>query len=375
MARCPTRFMSRALLLSAVAMLPACKPFEWGKGKGGCSCPHEAEEELKLEGIEPSALRETVVSIEGKPAVTGEDYERSFQIILENQPALKDMLPYIPEEQKDQMFGQLLEGMAMEKLMQRWVKDSGIENQPEYRRNAKRVHEAVDRDLALRAFENELLKEIKISDEEARRYYLENRTTDPMFQRPPFLIAPGGVKAKAIEVSNEKEARDLADKARKSSLAAAAKEIKKQVTDYGLVNPHSFIDADVKSKILETTNFPSIEVIKGSDGKYRVVEVISKQEPKYAEPDAHVIEAAKQVLTSKRYSELSAQRLAELKDKYKLEVHKDYIQKRKKKAPETGAQASAGAQEAELGQAPGEKEPTAGVPRAGASSQVPTQAA
>jgi peptidyl-prolyl cis-trans isomerase C len=344
----PRALISQALLLSAIALLPGCNWWPFGAGHGKGCCPahdHQAaegqakEEEIKIEGFDPALLQETVVSFEGKPVVTGRDFEKNLQMIMEAQPAIKDMLPYIPAEQQEHIFGQMLESMALEKLMLRWVKDAGIEESAEYRRNACRVHEAVDRDLALRAFENELVKEVVITDQEAEKFYQDNKTTEAAFQRPPFLITAGGVKAKGIEAKDEKEAKELAEKIKQSEkekgggIASVAKETKKSVVDYGLVNPQSLIDSNIKSHILATMDKPIVEVVRGEDDKYYVIATQCRQEPKYSDFD-QVKDAVKQVLTNKRVNELYAKRIAELKDKYKMEINKSYIQKRPKPAAE-----------------------------------------
>jgi peptidyl-prolyl cis-trans isomerase C len=349
-------------LLSTVALVPGCKPpFGFGEkstSHAGCaSCDNvpqaEAaqEEAVVIEGVEPGLLKETIVSFEGKPVITGRDYEKNFQMILEAQPALKDMLAYIPQEQQDQMYNQILEALILERVLLRHIKEEGIDRTPEYRKNAQRVHEAVDKDLALRAFESELLKEIVVSDDEARTFYDENKAKDPTLQRPPFLVTPGGIKAQAFEAANEKEAQELAEKARKGNFNQVAKDAKKSVTDYGLVNQQSFIDSEVKSKVLGTTKFPHIEVVKGSDGKYWVVREQSSQEPKYADFEK-VKDAVKQIITGKKFNDLYTKKIEDLRSKYKVEVNKDYLKKRIK-APElpqpSGEQAeSEAAQEATL---------------------------
>ena len=329
------RFISRVLLLPAIALLPGCD-LPWttgGKKKEECPlCWHGAQvadEEIKVEGIEPGVLKETIISFDGKPVATGEEFERNIQMMMEAQPALKDMLPYIPQDQQDQIYTQVLETMGLEKLMQQYNKDSGVAESAEYQKNARRVHEAVDRDLALRAFENEISKQIEVTEDEAKKFYQDNRTSEPIFQRPPFLTKAGGIKAKGFEVATEKEAKDLAEKARKQSFTTVAKDAKKTIVDYGLVNQHSFLDTNVKNEILSATQFPTIKVVKGTDNKYRVVDVVSRQEPTYAEPDK-VADTAKEVLKGKKFNERSTQKINELKEKYKMQVNKDYVQKRKK---------------------------------------------
>ncbi len=352
------KFLSLALLVSAIILLPACTG--WFSKEGGCGCSHAEKDDLKVEGVNPAALKETVISFEGKPVVTGEDYERNFQQIVQGQPALKDMLPYIPEVQQDQMFGQMLESMALEKLMLRWVKDNKLDQEPEYRKNAQRVHEAVDRDLALRAFESELLKEIVITDDEAKKFYDENKATDQMLPRPPFVVSQGGVKAQGFETANEKEAQDLAAKAKAGDFTQVAKAAKKSISDYGAVNAQSFIDNNVKDKILAATKFPSIEVVKGTDNKYRVVKIASKSDTKYADYDK-VKDALKQTLTGKKFNELYNKKMAELKDKYKVEINKEYVQKRK--LPKAPAAEESNAEEAADKEVGGTVTPETGAPK------------
>lgn len=319
-------FLSRALLLSTIALLPACKPFDWFKGEG-CGCCAETEE-LKIEGIDPEILKEAIVTFDEKPVITGTDFERNFQALIETQPIIKEMLPSMPQEQQDQIFGQILDSFAMEKIMRRWVKESGTDQQAEFKKNARRAHELLDRDLALRAFENELSKNIVLTDAELSDYYQKQQATDPAFQRAPFATTPGGVKAQGFEAADEKEAKMLAAKV--GDFATIAKDAKKKLVDFGPVNASSFIDPEVKARILSAQKFPSTEVVKGMDGKYRVVRIISKKEGVYA-PFEKVKDHVKAMMMQKKFGEMFNKKIEELKETYKVKIDKSYIEKRKKK--------------------------------------------
>lgn len=332
--------LNYALLLSALAFLPGCSdflPWKKDKHKASCGCPHAHEDvDIKLEGFDPVLLKETVVSMNGKPIVTGEDTERDIQLMMQAEPSIKEVMPLIPEEQQDEIYGRIIDGKAIKELMIHWVHDTGIDQQPEYIRNAQRIHEAVDGDLALRAFENQVLKEITITDQEAQKFYQQKRT-EPLLQQPPFLITAGGTKAEGFEVANQKEAEELLEKARAGNFAQVAKEANKHVVDYGLVNRSSFLDEAVKDKILESkATLPEVAMVKGSDGKYRVIILLSRQEPKYADFE-QVKEAVHHLLKNKNFNDLHEKKLDELKEKYKLVVNKDYVQKRKKKALDQSA--------------------------------------
>lgn len=323
-----SQFLSRSLLLSAAILLPGCNPFSWVKEKmtGSCSsCNHEAEE-VKVEGLDPELLNEAVIKIDGSTAVTGKDVEAQLKMIFAAQPAFKDMLPYLQKEQRDQIFGQILESLAMEKIMERWIKESGTEQQEEFRKNAQRVHKAVDQDLRLRAFENELLKGIAVTEADAKEHYSTKRDMEPMFQRQPFATSTGGVNAEGFEVS-DKEGASLLAKVKTGDFKQVAKDAKKAVINFGMVNASSFIDPELRTKILSITKFPSVELIKGSDGKFRIVKISGKKETVYA-PFEQVKDAVKQVLMQKKFTEKYNEKMKELKDTYKVEVLKEYIAKR-----------------------------------------------
>lgn len=357
-----SQFLSYTLLLSAVVLLPGCNPFSWVKEKvtGSCSCCGETDDS-KVEGVDPELLKEAVVMIGDSTAVTGKDVEAQLKMIFSAQPAFKDMLPYLQKEQRDQIFGQIIESLAMEKIMERWVKESGTEKKEEYAKNAARVHKAVDHDLRLRAFENEILKDIKSTEEDAKEYYNTKRALEPMFQRQPFATSVGGVNAEGFEVV-EAEAAKLLAKAKMGDFKQVAKDAKKAVLNFGMVNASSFIDPELRTKILSVTKFPSVELIKGADGKWRIVKMSGKKETAYA-PFEQVKDAVKQVLMQKKFTDAYTKKMAELKDAYKVEIKKDYIAKREESMKKAEAAKAAEAPKADAVKAPAAEAPKAAQPQ------------
>lgn len=357
-----SHFLSRTLLLSAIVLLPGCNPFSWVKEKvtGTCSCGCETED-VKLEGLDPELLKEAVVMIDGSTAVTGKDVEAQLKMIFSAQPAFKDMLPYLQKEQRDQIFNQIIESLAMEKIMERWVKESGTDKQEEFAKNAQRVHKAVDHDLRLRAFENEILKGIAASEEDAKNYYNTQRSLEPMFQRPPFASSVGGVKSEGFEV-DEKDAAKLLAKAKTGDFQKVAADAKKAVINFGMVNASSFIDPELRTKILSITKFPSVELIKGADGKWRIVKIHSKKETAYA-PFEQVKDAVKQVLMQKKFTDAYTKKMASLKDAYKVEIKKEYVAKREEAMKKAEA-AKAAEKKEEPKVADATKAPAAEAPKA-----------
>ena len=309
------KFLNRALLISSLVVLPACKPLEWIKDKLGSQKPKE----------------EVVVSFNNKPIVTGAEFEKNIQLLMQAQPAFQQMLPLMNAEQQVQIYNQIAETMAAERMMTEWVKKAGLDKNAEYKANAQQIHEAVDRDLAVRAFQNELVKQITITDEEAENYYRENGDKNPAFKRAPFTAMMGGVKAQGVSFATDKEAKDFAALAKKSDFAKAAQQAKKSVTDFGVVTSQTIaVDNKIKSTILDMKKFPSTEVVKSADGKFWVVQGLEQPTD-----FASIKENVKEVMMGEKFNELYTKKMGELKSEFNVVVNKNYImQHAKSTAPQ-----------------------------------------
>lgn len=328
----PQLMLSATLLFSALVFLPACNPFDWFKSHQCTDCVTHAPEENP---IDAALAHEVVVSLEGKPLVTGAEYEQCVELLMHSQPEFKDLMAFMNEEQKDQMCNNILESLATERLIVKWVKDQGVDQTPEYQENARRAHDAVDRDLAIRSFQAEVAKNISFTDDEARSWYTKNRER-LMYQ--PFVTMLGGVKAQGFSVATEKEAKDLEGKAQKAGadFAKVAQDAKQKVTDFGLVNVQSStVPMPVRRQLMGMKKVPTVEVIKEADNKWWIVKASSKQEPTFAEFEA-VKPAVMERMKEERFMDLVTKKINELKEKYHITIHKEYLQKRKKaeKKPE-----------------------------------------
>lgn len=272
--------------------------------------------------------QEPVVTIDGKPVITADEYNQSIELLAQAQPAFAQVLPFMSPEQQEPIYLQIAETLAAERVMQEAVKRSGADKTKEYQENARRVHESVDRDLAVRTFQNELAKQIVINDDEAREYYEMNKDKNQVFKRPPFATQ-GGVVARAVHVANEKEGNDLAQRALKvKSLEAAARDTKKEVRDLGIVNTQSFaIDNALRAKISIMKKFPAIEVVRDSSGDFFVVEGIRREETGTASFDS-VRDRVKEVMLGERFNDALMKKIDELKREYRVEVNKDFIAKK-----------------------------------------------
>jgi hypothetical protein len=316
MKRCS--FFSIALL--ALGLFSGC---DWlGKKSSGSTAASSSA------SVSPSVGKgEVVISFNGKPMVSEEDFQQYFNLLAREQQGLKEVLPMLPREQQEQLYQNLADSMALERLVVEWAKTSGLNDSPDFKAEAQKAHEMLDKQLALQAFQNSLFKEINITDDEARKFYEENKKTDMLFKRPPFVTTPAGVKAQTIVVATEKDAKDLAQKAKAADFNVVAKTANKSVTDLGIVNLQTpNVDAAVKSKLMSIKQFPSVEVIKGGDGKYYVVKAVSAQEATYA-PFDQVKDRVISIVTERRLADMYAKRMNELKAQYGVVINTEYLKK------------------------------------------------
>lgn len=299
--------VSQALLISSIFLLPACKPLDWFKDTSGSDKPHVGREEV-------------VVTFNGKTMVSGSDFEKNIELLIQAQPIFQQMLPSMPAEQQAQIYNQIAETMAAERMMIEDVKRKGLDKTAEYKNNARQIHDAVDRDLAVRAFQNELIKEISITDAQAEQFYNENRDKNAAFKRPPFTAMAGGVNARGITFPTEQAAKDFLAQAKKSDFTAAAQQANKPITD--LTNA---VDPKIKSAVTGMKKFPALEVVKSSDNKFWVVE--GKQDGQLA-GFAQIKDAVKEVMMGEKFNEVYSKKMADLKSELNVVVNKDYIANR-----------------------------------------------
>ncbi len=279
------KFLNPLLLCAVLALLPNCG----GDKEHTCpSCPASSQ----------AVTGEALVSFDGKPVVSVEEFEKSIELIKKQQPQFDQLLASMAPEQQAQFLYQVAENLAQQRVRCECVERTGETQTREYQEELDQVLEAVKREMADRKFQENLLKEIAVSDSEARSYYNEKKDTAPAFKRPPFVKSMGGVKAQGVKAANEKDAEALATKARAAGdLAKAAQELKKTVTEFGLVNQMSGnVDAAIRAKLNEVKRTPAIEVVKAADGSFWVVKALSKEDAAYA-PFDEIKEQVKELIT------------------------------------------------------------------------------
>jgi PPIC-type PPIASE domain len=334
--------ISMALLVSALAMLSGCDMF---KSKTGCKeCAEGAKQvgpgtvtvqagvgsgAVTAQGEPITPQGEPLTIIRGKVVITKPSYQEYWEDFLKSDPQAEAFALF----SKD-MREQIYKNLVMEKLIQEWVRDQKVDQSLEYQKKQKRQRELGDRLIAIQAFQEDILNRIDTSEPALEKFYTENRDKNPVFQEAPFLRAPEGTKARAVQFSDEKQAKDFLEKAQKAGadFGALAKASKKEVKDLGVVNAKSRdVDPAVKAKLKEMEP-NSVELVSTGKNQFKVIKAVSKQAAQYA-PFAEVKEPLKQVKAQTEFQDVFANRIEELKKNYNVqdEAAKAFFEKEREK--------------------------------------------
>ncbi len=301
------------LIGAGLMVLPACEFPDWLKSK--------------TMGMGDRNMSQGVVaSIGGKPAINEAEYEKFLHLVMQAQPAFEQMFAFMSPDQQQQFLHNMAEDLALGKLAMEWATRTGLAQTEEFKNELKQICEFTQRDFVIRKFESEMIKQLVFSDEDAQQFYNANREKHPAFQRPPFTTGTG-VKAEGFIATNEKEAQDLAEKARKNNFTTTAKNAKKSVISFGVITAQSSVDPLIRAKVLSIKKFPSIEIIKGADNKYYVVKASGQETGTFA-PFEAIKDKVKEVMkSSEKMQEYIMNKINQLKADYNFIVHKEAFEK------------------------------------------------
>ncbi len=297
------------LLIPALAVLSSCTWF--GGGSSSTSS---------------SASGPAFVTINGKTAVTVNEFKDTFEQ-FKRQQALDQAFDAMPAKDKLSICSRVADSLVEGAIIEEYVKSQGWDSTKEFKKELEKITHDVARQLRVREFVNRMLTEFAPSDEEAEEFYINNRSSNFNFRRPPFLSQPDGVISKAAKVSSEAAAKDLLAKAKKAgSLEKAAKEVKAVVEDLGPVSPWSSnVDFMVVQKVLGMKDLPAFDMTPAADKKsFYVVQGVSRTEPEFADFSS-VVKEVKDVIAAERFGTRFPEKLKELKDRYKAVMNEDAL--------------------------------------------------
>ena len=241
-----------ALLLSSLFILPGCMDIN-----------KENRSEKKTGTI--------LLSIDGKPVIYESDYENFYNEFLNMRQDLQSYLAINPAV-KDEIRKGIFEELVYQNIFTEWVKRNKKDQEADYKKNRDKAYEMIDRKLAIEAFQQDVMKKSAgtISDEEAEKYYNENKEKSGYFKQEPFVTVPGGIESEGVAFDSEKLAKEFMMKVNQavSNFVNLAKEAKKSITNFGFVSAQSQdVDANLKKDILSHKDMSGVLVSKGGDKK------------------------------------------------------------------------------------------------------------
>lgn len=301
-------FLSVLLLISALVCLPGC--WSWVKNKISC----------------PACLGEPVITFDHKSRLSSGDLDKKLAMIYQSRPGIQEMIAQMPEEEQLKIYKQIVDGILAEQLIREYAQQKGLTGTKEYKENAKQAYEELDCNLAVRAFQEEMNKEIqqmlsKVSEDEARKFYNENNDKLPVFQQAQFMKKPAHAWAKGFVVKDEKEGRILAAKivaTQPGDIARVARDHKKIVVDY---DSDKVSDYRVRAAL---TTIKGVDLIHDSKDKLIVVQISKRQAADFV-PFDKVKDAVKQVMVQDKVPALYTEKMEALKKECKVSVNEEYL--------------------------------------------------
>lgn len=329
MATITTRFFLAALLISVVASAKtverlkkteAPKAAVTAKPVTAQPAVVQAPLEVQKTTVQTSVPKQesnVLVTIEGKPAVTLE----SFNKFVESAISADAQLRAVYEQHPDLIVPSLLQVVVQQQLISHWAEQEKVSEKQTFQKKFDEGTRALRDMLYQEAFVEAFKKEPTEAD--VRKYYDEHREIDPM-----IVIQQGGVKVKAVVFEKEEDAKNFLAKAEKepAKFVELAQDAGKKPADYGLVNSLSLVDPSVKERAEQIKEFPKVELVKAGETEFIVFVAESRQEAKFKK-----FEDVKDALAQRLVPHIMQQAILEATDKlsakFKVDVNQDAAQK------------------------------------------------
>lgn len=309
-------------LMVALLSLPACSLLDFFKKDEKSSTQSTASaSDMAIPESSSQLTGDVLASIDGKPVITVDSFEKEFNTLVESNQQIKALLPLMPDLQ-DRFF----EGLLNQQLVDRYIAKNKIDQTEEYKQQfndfLKQARQVINEMFFSKQFP------ANVSDAEVRKYYDQNKANIP-----DLVISFGGVNTMGVEFANADEAKAFMEKVK--GKAAQFEKIAKEsglgakFRDFKLVNAQSVgLDPAIRSKVISINSFPTIELVKGNDKKEWVVVALSKEEPKYQDFEK-VKEPLKAAVAQEKQNEVKMHELEKLKKEYNVNINKAYFDKKK----------------------------------------------
>ncbi len=329
------------LAISPILLLSGCKPVDWVKEKLGMSPSKKVKKYGKSK--KRSSSKGWVVKVGDEVVVSDQKFEDEFNLLLEEKPQLKSMLPLMPNLEKD-----FARGLGNQEIITRYIQEHKLDQKSDYLAKKERMERAVIQMLNTEFFAQSF-KDEKLSDSAVKKFYEDNKDT-----MQGILISRGGVNTVAVSFEKKSDADAFCKRAKslgsKLDIEKLAKNsgLSDKVRDFKMVNGQSYtVEPVLRTKLLSLKKFPTVDVVAVGDDAFWVVHAISKEEAQYR-PFDQVKDGVRSVAEQTEKGKQLQKELEKLAKNYSLEINDSYFAK---KTAQAEAQLEELQRKAELAQA------------------------
>jgi len=222
-----------ALLMVPAVFLPGCTDwFQKKVSEGDATQPAEqVKETAKGKGSDTGKVAKNgavLVSFKGETVLTVEGFERDFDKLLDENPQLKSVLPFMPDAKR-----KYAEGVVSQLLIDEEIKNKKIDQTQEYKDDLANMIMNVKRMVNQKYFGKKHTTEVVEAD--VKKYYEDNKDT-----MPDLLLSRGGVSAAGVSFKKEEDAQAFLAKVKESkdelSKVADSADLTKKFRDFYKVN-------------------------------------------------------------------------------------------------------------------------------------------
>lgn len=310
-------------IVATLVFLPGCTDMFKGRGD------QISSETRSLQESKTPLTGEVLVTMKGTPVITTDSLERYKENFFKADPQMKQALALVDSKELDR---NILDGLIGDTIITEYITSNKINETAAYKAKLQDLFNLMERNLNVEFFRER--KAVAVSESEVRAFYDANKD-----KIQGLTISQGGIAAAGIEFADGAAAHAFASKAKTTpggfKKVAQDDGLTPKIRDFKLVNNQSIgIDEQLRSKITAIKTIPSIEVF-DVNGKFWVVNVTAKEEPKYV-PYEQIRDRLKEQLEHNRSVEVLLKEVEALRKEYEIEVNEDYF-----KAPEMPQQQAA----------------------------------
>lgn len=282
------------VLVSVLMMLAGCDWFKKNESKSDTS----------------SASGDVLMTIDGAPALTAQEYEEQLALACKANPQIEMFIQMMPNAEREYVF----RGMATARLIKAWAEKEGIPSTEKFVQERKHLHDAIDLQLYMKYFDEAY--PINVTDSDVQKYYEEKKDVIP-----GLAISQGGVESSFVRFESKSKAQDFFDKVKDVKKADSFKKIAedaKQQVGQSVINAKSPFGDAIKTAVLETKKYPSVQMVKAGEDAYWVIFASGKTEAKYHDIKSPQVQQGLRKMIS---DERKEKQLEEVVEKLKTEMN------------------------------------------------------